>query len=453
MNKILLILNREFQTRVRKKSFIIMTILGPLLMASLIILPVYFAQMSDETKTIAVVDDSGLFYRRFADSENMKFVYLNSKINQAKETFQTSKYYALLYIPLDSNNAVLPTSFLLFSNKQPSMIVKAYLENILNKDIESLKLTKTGINDEVLASINTKINITTIKLKTTGGEEKSYSEVSTILGVFGGLMIYFFIFMYGALVMRGVIEEKTSRIVEVIISSVRPFQLMMGKIVGIAMVGLAQFLLWILLTVSIVFMVKQVMPVSLQNNKTEKYLNPANKLAAAKDIGSIQSSDDTQKKKTDDNGMSEVFAAISSINIPVMLFSFIFYFLCGYLLYASLFAAIGAAVDSEADTQQFMLPVTMPLLFSVIMLQFVINNPEGPIAFWLSIIPFTSPVIMMIRIPFGVPYWELAVSMSLLILSFIGTTWLAAKIYRTGILMYGKKISYKEIWKWLKYSN
>ena len=243
MNKILLIINREFQTRVRKKSFIIMTIIGPLLMAAMIILPVFIAQMSDDVKTIAVVDDTGLFYKRFPDSDNLKFVYLNSKINQAKETFHKTKYYALLYIPIDSNNTVLPTSFYLFSNKQPSLIVKAYLENILKKDIENLKLSKSGINEEVLASINTIINITTIKIKSSGGEEKSYSESQYRLGIIGRYISIFFYFHVREQVMRGVIEEKTNRIVEVIISSVKPFQLMMGKIIGVALVGLAQFLL------------------------------------------------------------------------------------------------------------------------------------------------------------------------------------------------------------------
>ena len=401
--------------------------------------------MSDETKTIAVVDETGLFYKRFPDSENIKFIFLNSKINQAKETFQKTNYYSLLYIPLDSSNAVVPTSFILFSNKQPSMIIKAYLENILKKDIESLKLSKSGIDESVIESINTKINIITIKIKSTGAEEKSYSELSTVLGLLAGILIYFFIFMYGALVMRGVIEEKTSRIVEVIISSVKPFQLMMGKIIGVALVGLTQFLLWVVLTSSLVYIVQKAFPDTFQNKKTEQYLNPANKLTQVKDI--------TVKESDQQTGVNEVMEAIKTVNFPVMIISFLFFFLGGYLLYAAMFAAIGAAVDNEADTQQFMLPVTIPLLFSVIMVQFVINNPEGPIAFWLSMIPFTSPVIMMVRIPFGVPYWELSLSVIILICTFIGATWLASKIYRTGILMYGKKINYREIWKWLRYNN
>ncbi len=430
-----------------------MTILGPILMAAIIILPVYLAQMSDEVKTIAVVDDTGLFYKRFPDSDNLKFIYLNTKINASKENFVKSSFYALLYIPIDSNNAVVPTNFMLYSSKQPSMIIKAYLENILKKDIESLKLAKSGIDETVIASINTNVNITTIKIKSTGSEERSYSEVSSILGLFAGLLIYFFIFMYGALVLRGVIEEKTNRIIEVIISSVKPFQLMMGKILGIATVGLTQFLLWVILTFGLVFTVQKSLPSIFKNNKTinSNQLSMPSYQSNENSKLATESSKQTKDDKSDE--IKSVFEAINSINFPIMIFSFLFYFIGGYLLYAALFAAVGAAVDNEADTQQFMLPITIPLLFSVIMIQFIVNNPEGPIAFWLSLIPFTSPVIMMVRIPFGVPYWELALSITLLIFTFIGTTWMAAKIYRTGILMYGKKVNYKELWKWLRYSD
>jgi ABC-2 type transport system permease protein len=445
MNKITLILKREYLTRVKKKTFLIMTILGPILMAGLIIMPAYISQMSDETKTIAVADDTGLFYKRFPDSENLKFVYLNDKIGSAKETFVKAGYYALLYIPVDTSDAVIPTSFTLFSEKQPSMIIKAYLENVLKKDIESMKLSKSGISEEVLASIKTPINITTIKLKSTGGEEKSYSEMSTIVGLLAGIMIYIFIFMYGALVMRGVIEEKSNRIVEVIVSSVKPFQLMMGKITGVALVGLTQFLLWVLLFTGILITFRVAMPDTFNSNKTEQLMIGGSKIPNASEI--------TSTVKAQPTTMDEVMEAAGSINISVMLLSFLFYFTGGYLLYAALFAAIGAAVDNEADTQQFMLPVTIPLLFAVIMVQFVINNPEGPVAFWLSMIPLTSPVIMMVRIPFGVPYWEIALSAILLVIAFIGATWLAAKIYRTGILMYGKKVTYRELWKWLRYNN
>jgi len=251
--------------------------------------------------------------------------------------------------------------------------------------------------------------------------------------------------MFGSQVMRGVIEEKTSRIVEVIISSVKPFQLMMGKVIGVAMVGLTQFLLWVVLTFVIITAV--VTPMTAAKNIKA----PATEQVSGQPNAMDPAATALLQTKAPQDGVNEVFDAISSINFPVMLGSFLFFFLFGYLLYAAFFAAIGGAVDSEADTQQFMMPITVPLLLSMVLSQFILQDPTGPVAFWLSIIPFTSPVVMMMRIPFGVPYWELALSMVLLILGFIGATWMAARIYRTGILMYGKKGGYRELWKRLKY--
>jgi ABC-2 type transport system permease protein len=246
--------------------------------------------------------------------------------------------------------------------------------------------------------------------------------------------------------MRGVIEEKTNRIVEVIISSVKPFQLMMGKIIGVAMVGLTQFLLWILLTAAIVVTFSAAFADKLTGGSAkEMIMTEQNRL--------ISSGDNAQQEITDISELNIAWEAVKSVNYTVVLGCFLFFFLGGYLLYASLFAAIGAAVDNEADTQQFMLPVTIPLIFALIMISFVINNPEGPAVFWLSIIPLTSPIIMMARIPFGVPFADMILSMILLILGFLATTWMAGKIYRTGILMYGKKVSYRELWKWLKYRS
>ncbi|MEA3478463.1 MAG: ABC transporter permease, partial [Bacteroidota bacterium] len=252
------------------------------------------------------------------------------------------------------------------------------------------------------------------------------------------------IFIFGAQVMRGVIEEKTSRIVEVIVSSVKPFQLMMGKIFGIALVGLTQFLLWVVLTFAIVSVFQFAMSEKISAESVQQMIPTENQLVPQAELVEQQKEQDQIKM---------VFEAINSINFEVMIFSFLFFFLGGYLLYAALFAAIGSAVDSESDTQQFMMPVTIPLILSIIMAQFVIQNPDGPVAFWFSIIPLTSPVIMMVRIPFGVPMLDIYLSVGLLIASFIGTTWIAAKIYRTGILMYGKKVNYKELWKWITYRS
>jgi ABC-2 type transport system permease protein len=247
--------------------------------------------------------------------------------------------------------------------------------------------------------------------------------------------------------MRGVIEEKVSRIVEVIVSSVKPFQLMMGKIVGVALVGLTQFMLWVVLTLAIVTVFQTIMPEKIKSQETVQAFNPGTRIPA-----SAEAEINYEEVENQDN-MERVIEALQSINYGTMIFSFIFFFLGGYLLYGAMFAAIGAAVDNETDTQQFMMPVTIPLILAIIVAQFVINNPEGPVAFWFSIIPFTSPIIMMVRIPFGVPYWELALSMGLLTVTFIAAVWMAGRIYRTGILMYGKKVSWAELGKWLFYKG
>jgi ABC-2 type transport system permease protein len=455
MKKILLIIRREYLTRVKKKSFIVMTILGPILMAAMVIVPIYIATISNEMKTISVIDETGLFLEKFKESDNIKFHYLVSDIASAKENFTKTGDYALLYIP--KTGPSLPTNALLYSTSQVNMNVKSYIKNVMAKQVEELKLdaklkdlqlgqNQTMTTDDILRSIKVNIDINTIKIGEGGKEEKSYPEVSMVLGLFSGILIYFFIFMFGSQVMRGVIEEKTSRIIEVIISSVKPFELMMGKIVGVALVGLTQFLLWVVLTATLVTVITSSFVTKLSNKTpTEQIISSQIPSVNQDQSASLNS----VKEKSE--GVNEVFDAINSIDFPVMIGSFLFYFLFGYLLYAALFAAVGSAVDSEADTQQFMLPITIPLIFAIIMAQYVMQEPQGPMAFWLSIFPLTSPVIMMIRIPFGVPYLDLVLSMGLLLLGFLGTTWLAAKIYRTGILMYGKKVSYKELWKWLRY--
>jgi len=485
MGKIKLIIIREYLTRVRKKSFIVMTILGPILMASLMIVPIWLAKLGDEDKVVAVVDPSGYFYQKLKNTDNLRFDYINDNVDTLKSRFSESDYYAILHIDLPDGDMF--RNFVLFSDKQPSLNIKMYIENAIKKEIENLKLArnikddikdpvfnlqnaihyklhempieerlKKGIKDtlksevakveravegfdrNVLESIKTQVSLSTVLLKG-GKEERSNTEVATALSLFAGVLIYMFIFLFGAQVMRGVIEEKTNRIVEVIISSVRPFQLMMGKIVGVALVGLTQFLLWIILTFVLVSAFQLAAPDTFSMNKTDQI------------IASQEITKETMQDVHKTEKLQEVFQAIGSINYVLMISMFIFYFLGGYLLYASLFAAIGSAVDNEADTNQFMLPVTIPLILAIIMAQFVINNPSGPIAFWFSMIPFTSPIIMMVRIPFGVPTWEVATSMALLVMGFLFTTWLAGKIYRTGILMYGKKITWGELAKWLTY--
>jgi ABC-2 type transport system permease protein len=446
MKKISIIIRREYLSRVRKRSFIVMTILGPLLMAALMIVPIYIAQMSDEVKTIAVVDDGGIFYKSFPDTENIKFIYLSESKDQALDSMDSRGYYALLFLP-DEFLSKPTTAVLYYTKSQPSITVKSYIETLLKKEVEASKLKLEGIDKDVLDKIKTDINLNVYKTEGNGLEEKSSTEIAYVLGLFSGILIYMFIFLFGTQVMRGVIEEKTNRIVEVIVSSVKPFQLMMGKIIGIALVGLTQFLLWILLTFTIVTVVQGAFPDTFKFNKTETPLVGDSKIMTQ---DQVQEANAQQYKNQQTRDLLE---SISSIDFGAMIAAFLFFFLFGYLLYAALFAAVGSAVDNEADTQQFMLPITIPLIFAIVMSQFVINNPNGPVAFWLSVIPFTSPVIMMIRIPFGVPIFDQVLSYSMLVLGFLFCTWFAGKIYRTGILMYGKKPSYAELWKWIKYKG
>ena len=419
MHKIWLIIKREYLVRVRKKAFIVMTIVGPLLMAALLIVPTYLAEESQELRNIAIEEDGFEFTNQLEDNEFLHFSKIpQEKATLLKEGFTESNYYALLHI--EENN------FTLYSNQQISLSVSNGIENQLEKIIEHQKLKAAGIDLTILESAESTVNITTKIISEDGNTTNSQAEASMGIGFICGILIYMFIFMYGTMVMRGVIEEKTSRIVEVIISSVKPFQLMMGKILGVALVGLTQFVLWILLTFAIANIAELLfMDASSMTTK----LNAAQQSVL----------------------LSEISSLTGGINLIQIFVSFLFYFLAGYLMYSSLFAAVGSAVDAEADTQQFVLPITIPLILSFILIQPIMENPDGTLAFWMSIIPFTSPVIMMVRLPFGVANWELALSVGILISSFILTTWFAGRIYRTGILMYGKKASYKELWKWLSY--
>jgi len=436
MSKITLIVQREYLTRVKKKSFIIMTLVGPLLMAGLIFARVWLEMIPEVPKKIEIIDESMMFKGKLENSKNLLFFFPNNTLTNAKANFYKNDYDILVFIP---ENIIDSHSIQLFYKKQPGLTTQDNIKNLIQNKLEDWKLIASGIDKNKLESVKTKLNVIANKLQKTGEEEKSNNEAGIIIGFVGGLLIYLFIFLYGAQVMRGVIEEKTSRIIEVIISSVKPFELMMGKIIGIALVGLTQFLLWVMLTIAITSVVS--------NNFLEKKYDSTTVV------------EQTYKSNTPTNveqeinkpDLGEVGEMLQNINLPVILACFIFYFLGGYLLYGSLFAAIGAAVDSEADTQQFMMPITIPLIFSFIAAQVVVTNPESPMAFWFSIIPLTSPIVMMVRLPFGVPYYEVVLSMVLLVLGFIGTTWLAAKIYRTGILMYGKKPTYRELWKWLFY--
>jgi ABC-2 type transport system permease protein len=439
MDKIVLIIKREYLTRVRKKSFLIMTILGPLLMASAVVLRIWLSMVPEETKKVVVVDVSHVFADKFQNAENIRFFTTKQNLEETRRNFYKEDFDILLYVP---ENILQSYTVQVFYKKQPGYGILEYIRNSVKNQIEEQKLLASGIDVSKIQAAKTTVSLVTSKIEESGRIEKKNTEVLIAVGFIGGFLIYIFIFLYGAQVMRGVIEEKTNRIVEVIISSVKPFQLMMGKIIGIALVGLTQFLLWVVLTAGITNAVLSVY-------MSKKY----DTSMVAKTFSKQQLSGTTKDQLEIPDTFNEIQSTIDSIQFGTLIGCFLFYFLGGYLLYSALFAAVGSAVDSESDTQQFMLPLSTPLLLAFFVAQAVITNPDGSLAFWFSMIPFTSPVVMMVRIPFGVPVYQIILSMVLLILGFIGTTWLAGRVYRTGILMYGKKTSYKEIWKWLFYKS
>ena len=412
-----------------------MTIIGPILMAAMIILPAFLADWSEATeKRVAVLDETGWFLKKFKDQDNITFYYVFDDLETEKENALNKNGDLLLYIPATELN--IPVNSELYSIKQPGLNVTSYIKSVMKQIVENKKLLASGIDPEIIKSSKVTINLSTIKVEEDGIEKKSNTEVEVGLAIFAGILIYFFIFMFGVQVMKGVMEEKSNRIVEVIISSVKPFQLMLGKIIGIAFVGLTQFTLWILLT----FIFIGIFQTGILTD-------------ASSGMEMLGSQNEIIQKVSESNSgvdpMVMVNEIIGGINIKVMLFSFIFYFLGGYLLYSSLFAAIGGAIDNDTDSQQFMLPVSIPLIFSIALSGVIINQPDSTLAIWMSMIPFTSPITMMMRIPFGVPMWQLWTSMGLLIIGFVISTWIAGKIYRTGILMYGQKVSYAILWKWL----
>jgi ABC-2 type transport system permease protein len=432
MSKIGLIIEREYLTRVRKRSFILMSLLGPLLLVLTIGLVSWIATSTGDTKIIEVIDESHLFEGKFEDIDKVKFVFTQSTLDAAKQNFQKNKHDGLLYIPpIQLKN---PEGITLFSEKTFSMMLRVQIERTIRKEVENLKLTEAGIDKKTLADIRSQLKINTIALNE-DTDKKSSAEMASIAGYIASTMIYMFILLYGVQVMRGVLEEKTNRIVEVIISSVRPIELMIGKILGIAGVALTQFLIWILVSVAATSLLG-----SLFTTSGEKTT-----FSAMKDPQISQAMEGLP--------INELSGMIGSLNIPLLVGCFLFYFLGGYLMYASLYGAIGAASDSETDTQQFMMPVTIPAIAALMVNASIMNDPNSQLAFWFSIFPLTSPISMMIRLPFIGFNWEVALSMGLLVLGFIGSSWLGARIYRVGILMYGKKVTYKELSKWLFYSK
>ena len=447
MSKTSLIIKREYLSRVKKKSFIIMSIIGPLLFGAMIVLPAWFSTMEDTNmKKIAVIDHSKSYASALKNTDYLKFVVIT---DQDEETFKNdykSHYDAFLIL---SNDILSNEGVKIYSDAAITMDLKNHIEWNLKKRLEQDYLDSQNIEGlkNIIDHINSiKVNLTTIKVSEGGEEKKSSSEITMILSIIFALMIYMFVLIYGTQVMRGVMEEKSNRIVEVIISSVKPFQLMMGKIVGIAMVALTQFLIWSILTFAIVGGINAVIGQSFTRN------SPSNIGMSAPLNEELQQMEHTSPSEFE-KSFNSIMDKIDLNLIIWSLLGFIYFFIGGYLLYAALFAAVGSAIDNDTDSQQFVMPIMMPLILSIYVATAAFRNPGSDVAFWFSMIPFTSPVVMMARIPFNIPLWEILTSMGILAVSFVGFTYIAGRIYRTGILMYGKKVSYKELWKWFVHAG
>jgi ABC-2 type transport system permease protein len=447
MKNVFLIIQREYLTRVKKKSFLIMTILGPVMLGLMYGGIIWATVSGTSQKKILINDASELFQGKFSKTESYLFTYSKENIEVLKKKLPNLNSDALIFIPKDVLDN--PKNVKIYSEKGVSFELQSSIERVIEKEIETIKLTEAGITQSVLESSKVNIESETINLEK-GGEKKNSAAAASIIGFLCAFLIYLSVFIYGAQVMRGITEEKTSRIVEIIISSVKPFQLMIGKIVGVGLVGLTQFGLWILLSAGIFsagakFMGPKLGESSAMISEAQLAKMPPEAQEAAR--AQLQQAGGMNPNAI----LVEIMGAMDTMPIATILISFIFYFLGGYLLYSALFGAVGSAVDSDTDAQQFMLPITIPIIAAFAISQIVIKDPNSSLAFWASMVPFTSPIIMMVRIPFGVPFWQIALSISLLIAGFIFTTWIAARIYRVGILMYGKKVTWKELGKWLFY--
>ena len=436
MNKIGLIIKREYLTRVRKRSFLILTFLGPILMAAIYIIPIMLAlNSSNEKMRIAVVDESHWFEDRFNDTQEHTFVLMPGQpIDSVKEMVKTGIFDMALYVPPTQLN--IPSNAVVYSLRQVPMEVETYISNVMEKEIEDQKLMANGVDPEIVSAVKTNVNLQIMRMDEKGNEKETFTKVQFTLGIILSMLVYMFIIIFGGQVMNGVVEEKTNRIIEVIISSVKPFQLMMGKIIGVSLVALTQFVLWILLTGVFYVGFSAYIGISHPDMLSQ---------------GTVMTQEITTNEVMSNENVQSIVQIAQSIDFGTIITTFLIFFILGYLLYATLYAAIGSLVDNNTDSQQFALPITVPLIIAIISSFYIVNNPDSSLSIWLSMIPFTSPISMMVRIPFGVPIWQVVVSAVILAGTFVLMTWIAAKIYRTGILMYGKKLTYKEIFKWLKY--
>ena len=439
MNKILLIIQREYITRVLKKSFWISSLLAPVLITAIYAIPIWLAMKDKEVKRVEILDLSGLWKKSDLVDKEVEFVFASGKERELKMAFASKGFDAFVTIPEDV--LANPKGVHIYSAKNIGMSLKESVEKLIQNKVRQELLLKAGISSQIYESTQVDIDSKTITVSNDGKETSSSSGGAMILAGIMGFVLYFTLLLYGSQVMNGVIEEKSSRIIEVIISSVKPYQLLLGKIIGVGLVGLTQFLLWIVLTIGLTQITGKFYGEKVKNNLTQ-----IQKIDSEKQSKVIAKGDE-------DSPMSEVTKVLESTNIPMIIAAFLFYFFVGYMLYSSLFAAIGSAVESATEAQQFTFIVMIPIILSFLMAQYTMQDPDSNIAFWASMIPFTSPINMMVRLPYGVPVWELILSMTLLVLGFLGCSWVSARIYRVGILMYGKKVTWKELGKWLFYKG
>lgn len=436
MSKLGIIIKREYLRRVSKKSFIILTLLMPFLMAAMVFVPLWLSSIKgSDVRQVVVIDQTGKYSDLFEDTENYRFTNSDQPIESYRENPDKS-VFAILHITDDLLQS--PKAATIYSEKQVPTELSRLVNQALSRFLEDEKLASYQIEGlkEIIAESQIRFRAQTIRWSEDGTEQVSSTMVASIVGMIFTMIVYMFVMIYGAMVMQGVMEEKTNRIVEVMVSSVRPFDLMMGKIIGIGFVGLTQIFLWGVMTFALItgggllFGTGGMDPGMIAG--AAGAANPAMEMASQEPA-------------------AKIFGMLATINWFEIGLYFVVYFIGGYMLYAGMFAAFGSAVDNPEDTQQFMMPITLLMIFALYAGIYSMENPDGPLAFWCSMIPFTSPIVMMIRIPFEIPLWEKLLSVGLLYASFIAVTWLSAKIYRVGILMYGKKPSIAEMVKWLRY--
>ena len=449
MNKILLVIQREYLTRVKKPSFWVLTIVVPILLAGVYAIPIILASRPIEHAHVLLVDDTGLFQGQFRSGRDITYHEAGSIDYARRELQQHDSLDAIVYIP--ARETTLPRdAYLYYRSDAPSLTVQTDAQNQLQEILRnSILLDVHGLTPEDYALLTS----THIKLRPQDIEtgRDGFLQVKIVVGVLLAFLVFMAVFMFGSQVKRGVMEEKTSRIVEVIVCSVKPFQLMMGKVVGIGLVGLTQFALWVLLS-GIAVVGVQASNADLFQQATAHQTEIASKGTEATTQYEAEQARAAEYEAGQgiDNSVKELIEGLTGINFAMLIVLFVFYFVFGYLLYASLFAAAGSLVDNETDSQQFTLPMTVPLILTLLLMPAMVGQPSGSLSVWLSIIPFTSPVAMLMRIPFGVPVWQVAVSMLLLLITFPLCIWAAAKVYRSAILRYGQKASWRDVWRFLR---